>query len=107
MKSIALAILLAAAPQRNEAAPPPQLVVTGNAEILVAPDEATVRLGIVRQAPTAQAAQDQVNTLAREILNAIEKAGVAKTQIRTSRLILNPVYAPRSPEAREAPRIVA
>lgn len=107
MKALTLVMMLALPQQRNEAPPTPQLVVTGNAQILVAPDEATVRLGIVRQASTAQAAQDQVNTVAREILNAIEKTGVPKAQIQTSRLMLNPVYAPRAPEARDAPRIVA
>jgi uncharacterized protein YggE len=87
--------------------PPPVLVVNGSAQILVAPDEATVRLGIVRQAPTAQAAQEQANTVAKEILNAIGKVGIPPAQIQTARLILNPIYAPRNPESREAPRIVA
>jgi uncharacterized protein YggE len=85
----------------------PVLVVTGNSEILATPDEASVRLGIVRQAPAAQAAQDQVNAVAQQILNEIRKTGVAQDQIQTARLSLSPVYAPRSPESRDAPRIVA
>ena len=53
MKTIGFAIFLLAsvAPslaQRTEGPPPPVLVVTGNAQILTVPDEATVRLGIVR-----------------------------------------------------------
>ena len=35
---------------------PPVLVVTGNGEVTATPDEAFVRLGIVRQAAVAQAA---------------------------------------------------
>ena len=65
MKRIALATLLAAATaipaisQRSDSPPPPALVVTGNAQIMAVPDEATVRLGIVRQATSAQVAQEQ------------------------------------------------
>src|SRR5215203_3583229 len=42
----------------------PMLTVSGSGEARVAPDEATVRLGVVAQAPTARAAQDQVNRAA-------------------------------------------
>ena len=94
--------------QRPEPANPvPVIVVTGEAQIRVAPDEATVRLGITRQSATAQAAQDQANTVANEILAAVTKLGIAATDIQTARLTLSPVYAPRSPEASQAPRIVA
>jgi uncharacterized protein len=86
---------------------PPVLVVTGNAQVFVAPDQATVRLGFVRQSPNAQNAQEQANAVAQEILNTIAKVGVPPSQIQTMRLVLSPVYAPRSPESRDAPRIVA
>jgi len=56
--------------------PVPVLVVSGNASVMAVPDQAIVRLGIVRQAASAQAAQEQANVAAREILNAVEKAGV-------------------------------
>src|SRR5881296_236004 len=88
MKTIGLSILLLAFcvsssfGQRSENPPPPVLVVTGSAQVFATPDEAVVRLGVVRQAPAAQ-------------------------QVQTSRLVLTPVYAPRGPEARDAPRIVA
>jgi hypothetical protein len=112
MKTVGFAVFLLASSvipslaQRPDV-PPPALVVTGNAQVLAVPDEATVRLGIVRQASTAQTAQDQANVVAQEILNAIGKVGVSPQQVQTSRLVLSPVYAPRSPEARDAPRIVA
>ena len=102
--SIAFALILL---QRPEAPPPPAILVNGSAEVFVAPDEATVRLGIVRQAPTAQAAQEQANTVGKEILASLAKTGVPATQIQTARLVLSPVYAPRGPESRDAPRIVA
>src|SRR5499427_3972696 len=103
--ALVLSFLLAQLP--NIEPRPPVLVVNGTAQILVAPDEASVRLGIVRQAPNAQTAQEQANTVAQEILNALGRAGVAANQIQTARLVLSPVYAPRSPESRDAPRIVA
>jgi uncharacterized protein YggE len=87
--------------------PQPMLVVTGNARILAVPDEATVRLGIVRQAASAQVAQEQANAAGQEILSAVQKTGVPASQIQTARLVLSPVYAPRNPDSRDAPRIVA
>jgi uncharacterized protein len=110
--SIPLVLCLAIAPargfaQRNDAPPPPVIVVNGNAEVEAAPDEATVRLGIVRQAPTAQSAQEQANSVAQEILNALGKLGIPSQRIQTSRLTLSPVYAPQRGDSREAPRIVA
>src|SRR5262245_6398604 len=103
--ALVLSFLLAQLP--NIEPRPPVLVVNGTAQILASPDEATVRLGIVRQAANAQTAQEQANAVAQEILNALGRAGVAANQIQTARLVLTPVYAPRSPESRDAPRIAA
>src|SRR5436853_570617 len=62
--------------------PPPALVVTGNARILATPDEATVRLGIVRQAPAAQAAQEQA--LKEAVEEARSKAQVMADAVRVA-----------------------
>jgi uncharacterized protein len=107
MHATSLALLLIFFQRPDGPPPPPVLVVNGSAQVFVAPDVATVRLGIVRQAPTAQGAQEQANAVAKEILNAIGKVGVSANQIQTARLVLSPVYAPRNPESRDAPRIVA
>jgi uncharacterized protein YggE len=107
MHALPLALLFIVL-QRPDAAPsPPVLVVTGTAQVLAMPDEATVRLGIVRQSTNAQAAQEQTNTAAQETLNAIVKLGLPPAQIQTARLVLTPVYAPRNPDSRDVPRIVA
>src|SRR5215510_13240585 len=90
MHVISIALLFAIL-QRPDAPPTPMIVVNGTAQVLVAPDEATVRLGIVRQSTNAQAAQEQANTVAQEILNAIRRVGIPVQQIQTSRLILSPV----------------
>jgi uncharacterized protein len=96
--------------QRVELTPSPAgplLIVTGNGQVTATPDQATVRLGILRQANVAQTAQEQANALADDILAAILKIGVAAPQIKTARLTLSPVYAPRTSESRDAARIVA
>lgn len=85
----------------------PVITVVGNAEVEADPDKATVRLGVVRQATTAQLAQDQANTIAKEILAAVGRTGVTAQNIQTSRLVLSPVYAPRRPDSNDPPRIVA
>jgi len=95
--------MLLAIAQRSEApAPPlqPVLVVTGNADVFAVPDEAVVRLGILRQAPVAQTAQDQANAVAQEILAAITKVGIPGKDIHTERLVLSPVYNSRSADQR-------
>jgi uncharacterized protein YggE len=107
MLATSLALLLMVFQRPDGPPPPPVLIVNGSAQVFVAPDEATVRLGIVRQAPGAQGAQEQTNAVAKEILSAIVKVGVPANQIQTARLVLSPVYAPRNPESRDAPRIVA
>jgi uncharacterized protein YggE len=109
LSAIVLVCTLATAvPAQTPVMPqPPMVVVTGNGEVMATPDEASVRLGIVRQAPAAQAAQDQANAVAQQILNEIRKLGVMPDRIQTARLVLSPIYAPRSPESRDAPRIVA
>jgi uncharacterized protein YggE len=84
------------------------LVVNGNAQVDATPDEATVRLGVVRQEATAQAAQEQANRAAQAILAEMTKLGIPATRIRTSRLTLIPVYAPQPrSDSRDAPRIVS
>lgn len=90
--------------------PVPSLSVRGDAQVFTTPDEATVRLGVVAQAPTAGEAQAEVNRKANAILAAIERLGVPRERIQTSELQLYPVYSqeqpvPQSSGARE-PRIV-
>lgn len=100
----AVGMLLAIAQRSEGPAPPlqPVLVVTGNADVLAVPDEAVVRLGILRQAPVAQTAQDQANAVAQEILAAIAKVGIPAKDIHTERLVLSPVYNSRSADQRIA-----
>jgi uncharacterized protein len=85
----------------------PVLTVSANGESRVAPDEATVRLGVSAQATTARDAQDQVNRTAGAILDAIRKLGIPADRIQTSELNLGPVYGQGRPDREpQEPRIV-
>lgn len=77
--------------------PPPMIVVIGNAQLEATPDEATVRMGVVRQASNAQMAQEQASSAARDILAAIGRLGVPPQKIQTSRLTLTPNYRGEPP----------
>lgn len=114
--SIALlvALLLAsfaaapAAAQGGPVPPPiPALTVSADGEARVSPDEATVRLGVSAQAPTARAAQDQVSRTAGAILEAVRRLGIPADRIQTSELNLGPVYGQGQPDREpQEPRIV-
>jgi uncharacterized protein YggE len=78
------------------------VVVTGNSEVFAVPDEAVVRLGIVRQANVAETAQQQANSVAQDILKAITGVGIPAKDIQTARLVLSPVYNTRAGDQRIA-----
>ncbi len=86
--------------------PAPAIVVQGTAEVRVEPDVATVRLGIVAQGPTAQAAQERANRAAAAILAAVHALGVPASRVQTSGLSLSPLYPenPRQPD--QEPKII-
>jgi uncharacterized protein YggE len=110
--TLTLALALTALPLAAQTQPAepvvPVLSVQGSGSSRVDPDEATVRLGVMAQAPTAQAVMQQVNQTANAILAAVRKLGVPEKDIQTSELNLSPVYAQvpqdRGGEPRE-PRI--
>ncbi len=81
----------------------PILTVSGTGQARVAPDQATVRLGVLAQATTAREAQTQVNRSAQAVLDAIRKAGIPPERIQTIGLSLNPQYAQGRPD--QGPRI--
>lgn len=94
---ILLALPLAAQAPREGGGPPmdpvPTLIVSGTGQARVAPDEAHVRLGVLAQAPTARAVQDQVNRVAGAVLEAVRKLGIPAEDIQTSGLSLSPLYS--------------
>jgi uncharacterized protein YggE len=94
--SIAAAITLAvalAAPARAES-PPPAISVTGEATVSVAPDEARIDAGVTSEAKTAREASEANNAAMAKVLLALKSAGIEEKDFQTSRLSLQPQYAP-------------
>jgi len=96
----------------NDMKDPSMLNVRGSSEVRVAPDEATVRLGVLAQEPSARAAQSRANEIVGGILEGLETLGIPESEIQTAELRLTPVFAPQ-PQPRtartepEEPKIVA
>lgn len=91
---IAAALLGAAAPALAQGAPtePGTIEVVGHASRAVAPDLATVQVGVSTRAPTPAAALDQNSSAARAIADAARAFGIAPADIYTSNVSLSPTY---------------
>jgi uncharacterized protein len=112
---LALASLVSASPVfgQNQPAPDrrvpfPTLTVTGEGDVSVKPDIATVQLGVMVQRPEAAAAQGEVNQLMQKVVDAIKEV-VPKEQVQTSGLSLYPIYSNPRPgrleEENQEPKI--
>lgn len=75
--------------------PPPAISVTGEANISVAPDLATIDAGVTSEAKTAREAADANNKAMGAVLLALKGLNIADKDVRTSRLSLMPQSAPR------------
>lgn len=82
----ALALSLPSAALSQEAARPqvPQIVVSASSEVKVAPDRATISVGVQSRAVTAAAASAQNSQKQRAVIEAIKARGVPAEQISTS-----------------------
>jgi uncharacterized protein len=89
---LALLVTLGSA-AAQERIPPPMLIVNGTADERVTPDNATVRLGVVARGNTAAAAQDAANAIMQRMLQRTDALKIARKDVQTSNLMLNPVYA--------------
>nr|WP_111298850.1 SIMPL domain-containing protein [Paracoccus saliphilus] len=94
----ALATLLTmpalAAPQGMSCGPmsgPSRLTVTGEGQSRIAPDIATVQLGVTSQAESAAAAMEQTSQQQQAVIDALTGAGIDAAQIQTAGLNLNPL----------------
>jgi uncharacterized protein YggE len=75
------------------------LDVSATGEVHVAPDMATISLGVSNTAPTAAAAMQAANVAMAKVIAAVRAAGVDARQIQTSSINLAPqyVYAQNQP----------
>lgn len=87
-----------AAGEAAEAAQPPVLEVEGRGQVQSAPDEASITLGVVTRAETAQAAQAENAEKANAIREAVRALGVADADIQTEDYSFRPDYQRESNE---------
>ena len=95
MRRVALLIALAlvAAPALADDVPS-AITVTGEANISVPPDLASVDAGVATDAKTAREASESNNAAMAKVLAALKGADIEAKDIQTSRLSLQPQYAP-------------
>ena len=89
-----IAAALLAAPALAETVPPPMISVSGEATVSVAPDLAQIDAGVTSDAKTAREASEANNAAMGKVLLALKGAGIAEKDYQTSRLSLQPQYAP-------------
>jgi uncharacterized protein len=99
MRRLSVAItlaLLATAPvlAQTPADFPSSVSVTGEASISVPPDIAFVDAGVATDAKTAHEASDANNVAMGKVMTALKAADIDAKDIQTSRLSLQPQYAP-------------
>jgi uncharacterized protein YggE len=92
--SAAVAATLVAAPALAQTALPPMITVSGEATVSVAPDQAQIEAGVASEAKTAREASEANNAAMSKVLLALKGAGIAEKDYQTSRLSLQPQYAP-------------
>ena len=95
--SLSLAVVTAtllAAPALAQTVPPPAISVTGEANVSVPPDQAQIDGGVTSDAKTAREASDANNEAMGKVLQALKGAGIEEKDYQTSRLSLQPQYAP-------------
>jgi uncharacterized protein len=99
---VSLALVAAPASAQN---PQPAISVSGEANVSVAPDLAQVEGGVTSEAKTAREASEANNAAMGKVLLALKGAGIDEKDYQTSRLSLQPQYAPAQPN-RNTPQIV-
>ena len=90
----AIGAALVAAPALAQTMPPPMITVSGEATISVPPDQAEIEAGVTSDAKTAREASEANNAAMGKLLLALKAANVEPKDIQTSRLSLQPQYAP-------------
>jgi len=91
--ALALSALPASAQSANDAAfRATTFNLSASGETVIAPDMATITLGVQTEGASAQAALSANGTAMNKVIAALKKAGVAERDIQTSNLNVNPQY---------------
>ncbi len=86
------------------AGPLPSITVTGMGEILVKPDIARINIGVVTQFESASEGVRQNNEAVEKLLKALDKYGIAESDIQTSNFSVAPQY--NYDRSGQAPRLI-
>jgi uncharacterized protein YggE len=104
--AVVLAGGLLAAPVLAEDAPIATISVSGEATVSVPPDLAEIDGGVVSSAKNARDASDANNGAMGKVLLALKSSGIDEKDYQTSRLSLQPQYAPNQAGQPSQPVIV-
>ena len=91
--SAVIGATLSASPSFGQTSPAPtqpQIVVTGTGEATVAPDRATIFLGVQTRAPTAAAAGAENARRVRAVIDTLRALGIGSDQLTTVNYNVNP-----------------
>ena len=83
----------------------PGITVTGESTVTVAPDVAYLTVGVQTSARTAREASATNATQVAAVIEAVTRAGIPSSAIRTVGLSLRPTYAPRNQPDNRPPTI--
>ncbi|MEP5569723.1 MAG: SIMPL domain-containing protein [Halioglobus sp.] len=84
----------------------PQIRVSGQAEVSMAPDMALLQLTVMRQADTARLALDANSSAMAEVIQAMQAGGVAERDLQTSNFSVQPRYVYPKPRNEKPPELV-
>lgn len=107
--AFAAALALAAPAFAQDTLPddrPATLSVSGTGKVSVAPDMATLSIGVETRADTAAAAVADNNKAAQRIIATLKENGIEPKNIQTANFSVSPVYDETSFQRREGPRII-
>ncbi len=82
----------AAVSEYHSSFPVPTIEVNGTGISFLAPDMATVRVGVTREARTAREALDKANTAMGRVIKSLTDSGIAKKDLRTENFSIRPRY---------------
>ena len=90
--ALAVVFMMSSVASAEEKAEPRLITVTGEAEVLVVPDEAVLMLGVETITKDLSAAKAENDQNTKKILEAVKKLNVLDKDIQTDRLNIEPQY---------------
>src|SRR5438552_1285649 len=94
MLTLALMALPLSSAFSQNTQPPPQISVTGSAEVKVAPDEIYIRVGVETRDADLNVAKSQHDELMTHALKFLKTSGVPDKSVQTDFISVSPEYGP-------------